>query len=70
MRHVALWRAKQKKATQAHVPKWTVLTFWAGEAAAEREADMEVGGGQTLRKTQGASEDTDGERKEQKAKAH
>lgn len=37
---------------------------------AEREADMEVRGGQTLRKTQGTSEDTDGERKEQKAKTH
>lgn len=30
---------------------------------AEREADMGVEGGQTLRKTQGTSEDADGERK-------
>lgn len=49
LRHVALWRAKQKRGTQAQapgvLPNGRPFTLWAGRTVAGREADMEVGEG-------------------------
>ena len=56
------WRAKQKRVTQASVPKGKILTFCTETTVEGRKADMKVGGGQAQRKISGYLWGPDGER--------